>query len=179
MNRPIRSLVVLLTFGAIAALALLPAGHVGQNQQGLFASLVGPSAALARIRILRISDTFGSSIFTFPAFTASPELDARGREVVVRGHITCDPGDLFRIRVTVSQLATDELDGAVGEGTTQGFCTGEIFQAWVAKAKAHASTVFDEEGAWKVCAVAITQGKGPINDAFQWCKDFPLLEEEE
>jgi hypothetical protein len=105
-------------------------------------------------------------------------LDVKGREVVVRGHITCDPGDLFRIRVTVSQLATDALDGAVGEGTTQDFCTGEIFQAWVVKAKAHSSTIFDEARAWKVCAVATTQGKGPLNDAFQWCKDVPPPEEE-
>jgi hypothetical protein len=172
MHRPIRSLIVLLTLGAAVTLALLPAGHVGQNRQGLVASLVGPSVALARIRILRITVT-GTSRFTFPAFTASPELDVKGREIVVQGHITCDPGDKFRITVTVSQLATDESDGALAKGHTRGVCTGEIEQAWVVTAKRQAATVF-EAGDARVCAVATTKNDGSTDDAFQWCKDEVL-----
>src|SRR5262249_40868038 len=130
MNRPTRLLVVLLALGAAVAIALLPAGHIGQNQKGLIASLIGPGTALARIRTVSISGTF--VIFTLPAFTAPPQLEDKGREVVVQGHITCDPGNSFRIRVTVSQLATEQSDGALAEGRTHGFCTGEIRQPWVA-----------------------------------------------
>lgn len=172
MDRPIRSLAVLLALGTAAILALLPVGHVGQNQQGLIASLVGPSEALARIRIVFVSGS-AAPRFTFPAFTAPPELDDRGRNIVVHGHITCDPGDKFRINVTVSQLATDESDGALAKGHTRGDCTGEVQQAWVVTAKRQASTVFGAGDA-RVCALATTKNDGSTDDAYQWCKDEVL-----
>ena len=160
MPRLIRPCAVLLALGATVTLALLPAGNMGQNRQGLIASLVGPGVALAR-RIIS------------PNFTAPPELEARGHQVVVQGHISCTQGELFRVRVTVNQLATDESDGALAEGSTHGFCTGAV-QDWVVTARTQASTVLEAEegtGAWRVCALATYQGNGPLNDAFQWCKD--------
>lgn len=172
MNRPIRFLIVLLAFGAAVILALLPAGHVGQNGQGLVASFVGPREALARIRMTQLSTSVGV-ISTRPAFTGSPELDVQGRQIVVQGHITCDPGDKFRIDVTVSQLATDELDGAIAKGHTRGVCTGATLQAWVVTAKRQAGTVFAAREA-QVCAVATTKNDGSTDDAFQWCKDVTL-----
>jgi hypothetical protein len=172
MNRPIRFLIVLFALCAAVVLALLPAGHLGQNRQGLFASFVGPSVALARIRMTQISGSLGV-ISTRPAFTHPPQLDIRGRKIVVQGHITCDPGDKFRIDVTVSQLATDELDGAIAKGHTRGVCTGAIQQAWVVSAKRRAGTVFAARDA-QVCAVATTKNDGSTDDAFQWCKDEVL-----
>ena len=156
MYRPIRLFAVLLALGVIVTLALLPAGNMGQNRQGLIASLVGPGVALAR-RIIS------------PNFTAPPELEARGHQVVVQGHISCTQGELFRVRVTVNQVATDDSDGALAEGYTHGVCTGEI-QDVVVTARTRASTVF-EQGDVRVCALATTRLHGPINDAFQWCKD--------
>ena len=171
MNRLIRLLVILLALGATVTLALLPVGRSGQGQHGLFASLISPSVALARIRTFTISNS--SVIFTFPGISEYLELDARGHEVEVQGHITCDPGELFRIDVKVNQLATEESDGALAEGRTHGVCTGEIKQVWTARAKTQASTVL-QAGEGRACAAATTQGHGPINDAYQWCKDVVL-----
>ena len=171
MNRSFRFLVLLLVFGAIVTLALLPVGRSGQSQHGLFASLVSPSIALARIRTVVISNSIPR--LTFPGISPFLELDARGHEAIVQGHITCDPGELFRIDVKVSQLATEESDGALAEGRTRGVCTGEIEQVWIARAKTQASTVL-QAGEGRACAAATTQGRGPINDAYQWCKDVVL-----
>ena len=161
MPRLIRPFAVLLVLGATVTLALLPAGNMDQHRQGLVASLVGPGVALAR-RIIS------------PQFTGSPELEARGHQVVVQGHISCTQGELFRVRVTVNQVATDDSDGALAEGSTHGVCTGDV-QEWVVTARTRASTVLEAgegTGAWRVCALATTRLHGPIDDVFQWCRDL-------
>ena len=162
MPRLIRPFAVLLVLGATVTLALLPAGNMDQHRQGLIASFIGPGVALAR-RIISPPAT---------AFNVNkpPELEAQGHQVVVHGLIDCAEGELFRIRVTVSQPATDDSDGALAEGYTHGVCTGEI-QDVVVTARTRASTVF-EQGDVRVCALATTRLHGPIDDVFQWCRDF-------
>ncbi|HXH13645.1 MAG TPA: hypothetical protein VNP04_28215 [Alphaproteobacteria bacterium] len=166
MNRTARLLAVSLVVGVAVLLAIMPLGNVSQPQRGLVASLVGPDIALARLFTRVIS----------PEFEPPLELEAQGRLVTTVGHIACTEGELFRIQVTVTQLAAEtdgESDGALAEGSTQGFCTGDV-QTWTVEARARASTVFDL-GPVRACALATTQGGGPINDAFQWCADVVLV----
>lgn len=89
-----------------------------------------------------------------------PPLEVRaGRVVFARGFIACDPGEIFRVEVTVDQGDT------TGEGRTVGRCTGEV-QVWTAVVVARGGTF--ESGPSTACAVATSRRLG-ITDTFEWC----------
>lgn len=94
-----------------------------------------------------------------------PPLDLRaGRVVVARGSLACDEGEVFTVRVTLTQ------DGTSGTGRTAGRCTGEV-QQWTAVVVARGGTF--SEGPAHACAVATTRRIG-VTDTFEWCAD-PVL----
>jgi hypothetical protein len=170
MKRVVRRLAIPALVGVAMILALVPVGGIRRGSGGLIVSLVGPDAALARRIISPPSTDFSAP--------SPPVLDARGHRVTINGRILCSPigHTRFRVQVTVTQLGTDDSDGAIASGVTDDFCTGDI-QSLTVDAHTLASTVL-EPGPARLCAVAVTYGGGgPVNDAFQWCKDVPLVSE--
>jgi hypothetical protein len=97
--------------------------------------------------------------------TINPDvtMNANGRHLNVRGPIGCDPGDLLRIRITVTQAST----GAIAQGYTNYRCTGEDFE-WTLKAVAYGAARF-EEGEAQACALGSTRQGNTITDVRQWC----------
>ncbi len=96
--------------------------------------------------------------------TITPEFDPplavrAGRVVYARGFLACDPGEVFRVDVTVRQGETE------GEGRTAGRCNGEV-QAWTAVVTARDGTF--ESGPSSACAVATSRRTG-VTDRFEWC----------
>ncbi len=90
-----------------------------------------------------------------------PPLEVRaGRVVFARGFLACDPGEIYRVEVTVEQ------GDASGEGRTVGRCTGDE-QVWTAVVVARSGPTF-ESGPSSACAVATTRRIG-VTDTFEWC----------
>jgi hypothetical protein len=90
-----------------------------------------------------------------------PPLEVRaGRVVFARGFVACDPGEIYRVEVTVEQ------DDATGEGRTAGRCTGDV-QEWTAVVTAGSGATF-ESGPSSACAVATSRRTG-VTDTFEWC----------
>lgn len=89
-----------------------------------------------------------------------PPLEVRaGRVVFARGFVACDPGEIFRVEVTLEQGDT------TGQGRTVGRCTGEV-QVWTAVVVARGGTF--ESGPSTACAVATSRRIG-VTDTFEWC----------
>lgn len=90
-----------------------------------------------------------------------PPLEVRANRVVfARGFVACDPGEIFRVNVTVEQGTT------TGHGVAIGRCTGEA-QVWTAVVVARRGGTY-ESGPSTACAVATTRRLG-ITDTFEWC----------
>lgn len=91
----------------------------------------------------------------------NPPLDVRANRVVfARGFVACDPGEIFRVDVTVEQ------DGTTGSGRTVGRCTGEV-QEWTAVVVAEGGETYSS-GPSTACGVATTRRTG-VTDRFEWC----------
>ena len=95
-----------------------------------------------------------------PEFDPPLDVSAVGRLVHARGFLACDPGEIFRVEVTVEQGDTE------GHGRTVGRCTGEE-QLWEAVVVAREGGSF-VSGPSSACAVATTRRVG-ITDTFEWC----------
>jgi hypothetical protein len=96
----------------------------------------------------------------------NPPLEVRADRVVfARGSVACDPGEIFRVNVTVEQGTT------TGRGVTVGRCTGEV-QEWTAVVVARRGGTY-QSGPSTACAVATTLRRG-VTDTFEWC-GTPLL----
>ena len=96
--------------------------------------------------------------------TITPEFDPplairAGRVVYARGFVACDPGETYRVEVTVEQ------GGVSGTGRTVGRCTGDV-QVWTAVVATRSGRF--ESGPSSACAVATTRRTG-ITDTFEWC----------
>jgi hypothetical protein len=97
--------------------------------------------------------------------TISPEFDPplalrAGRVVFARGSIACDPGEVFRVDVVITQ------DGVEGTGRGVGRCTGEV-QQWTATVAARGGGAF-MPGPADACATATTRFPG-VTDTHTWC----------
>jgi hypothetical protein len=168
MNRALRLATVSLVTGLAVALPLLPVDNSGQQERGLVTPLLGPPAAVARIfRAISIPLSPGI-IFVGPGLSTPVELAENGRLLFVGGHITCDPGERVRVRVTVSQEST----GAIAEGFTQETCTG-LEEPFELGAATRGPARF-QVGPAQACALATTREHGTPTDAFQWCKDVTV-----
>jgi len=96
--------------------------------------------------------------------TITPEFDPplalrAGRVVFARGFVACDPGESYRVEVTVEQ------GDVSGSGRTAGRCTGDV-QVWTAPVVARGGTF--ESGPSSACAVATTR-RTRVTDTFEWC----------
>jgi hypothetical protein len=106
----------------------------------------------------------------------SPEIDSpvrlsgAGRQLLVRGPITCLAGDEVRIRVTVTQRTT----GAVAEGRWRRLCTGGS-RHWTTKAAVAEGPAAFAAGPAQACAVALARRGGKPTDALQWCHKGDVL----
>lgn len=107
--------------------------------------------------------------------TIDPTATLDNRHLEVTGPIGCDAGERLQIRATVTQRHT----GAVAEGQTQLWCTGDrennTSQTWEVKATTRGRTTFDP-GAATVCALAVTYDRGQATDSHQWCEDVNLVD---
>ena len=149
------------TLAVVTALALTLVGGSKPDGPTLSFTLDGGEVAVPVERILIRRRTIT------PEF--DPPLAVRaGRVVYARGFVACDPGEIYRVEVTVEQGET------VGEGRAVGRCTGEV-QVWTAVAVARDGATF-ESGPSSACAEATTRRTG-ITDTFAWC-GTPLLAEE-
>lgn len=99
-----------------------------------------------------------------PEFDPPLELRA-GRVVFARGGIACDPGEVYRVDVELTQ------GEAHATGRTAGRCTGDA-QTWQAVVVARGGATF-AAGPAHACAVATTRRQG-ITDSHEWCAD-PVL----
>lgn len=94
-----------------------------------------------------------------------------GRHIVATGPIGCTAGEKAYLHVTVTQRST----GAVAEGTTRIFCTGDT-QQWEVHAATRGDAIF-EEGSATAVALARTTDYSGTTDAHQWLVNITLAGE--
>lgn len=133
---------------------LLPAPH--SSAPTLVARLTGPPAAEALIRRRMISDAFDPVL----------QLSGNARLIDASGPFACDPGEIWRVDVVITQ------GDARAEGHTQGFCSGEI-GTWEALAVARGRASFGP-GEAEACGRLITRAGGTVTDSDEWCNVITL-----
>ena len=89
-------------------------------------------------------------------------MGAKGRIAEGAALIQCTEGERVKIRVTFTQ------GRAIGEGRTQGECTGELAR-YAVKVVARGSADF-QPGRAEACAVAVNTDRGNVVEARQWCR---------
>ena len=137
---------------------------------GLSARLAGTRHRPApRLIVLRPFPRLDAHRIISPNIDSPVWLSGAGRQLLVRGPITCLAGHEVRIRMTVTQRST----GAVAEGRWQRLCTGGS-RHWTAKAVAEGSSAF-AAGPAQACAVALARRGGKPTDALQWCHKGDVL----
>jgi hypothetical protein len=108
-----------------------------------------------------------------PAFVGRTDTTAtiskNGRVIRATGPVTCDIGERFTLRLTITQVET----AAYAEGRTRARCTGAELQ-WNVLALGRLRTRF-AEGTAQACALGITRRNGQPTDAHQWCVDVMLV----
>ena len=114
---------------------------------------------------------------TFPrimknTFDPTASLSAKGRIAEGAALIQCTEGERVKIRVTFTQ------GPAIGEGRTQGECSGEETR-YPVKVVARGSADF-LPGQAEACAVAVNTDRGKVVDTRQWCRadGVELVEDE-
>ena len=89
-------------------------------------------------------------------------IKAKGRQIVVTGPVECTAGEIFDVRVTVTQRET----GAFAEGQARLTCTG-VTEHWLIDASTRGREPF-QAGPATASAVGITSNRGATTDAHQW-----------
>jgi hypothetical protein len=122
----------------------------------LLARFGGPSEAVALIRRVTATVRF------------SPVLGLRGnaRLIEATGPFACDPDEIWRVDVVISQ------GNAVADGHTQGFCSGDLGM-WHVLAVARGRDSF-AAGPAEGCGRISTRAGGEITDSLEWCGEFLL-----
>jgi len=105
---------------------------------------------------------------TYNTIDSTARISDNGRQVLVTGPVTCDGGQRYEIRVTVTQRST----GAVAEGRATLTCTGAE-QQWEVRATAQGAKTF-EEGPATAVAMATTSDPANTDDAHQWLVNITL-----
>jgi hypothetical protein len=112
----------------------------------------------------------GSSYAPFVGRTdPTAEISKNGYVIRATGPVTCDVGERFSLRLTITQAQT----AAYAEGRTRAQCTGAELQ-WQVRAISLLRTPF-AEGTAQACALGITRSDGRPTDADQWCVDVTLV----
>ena len=108
-----------------------------------------------------------------PAFVGRTDTTAtvskNGHVIRATGPVTCDIGERFTLRLTITQVET----AAYAQGRTRARCTGAELQ-WKVRAIGRLRTRF-AEGTAQACALGITRRNGHPTDAHQWCVDVTLV----
>jgi hypothetical protein len=102
-----------------------------------------------------------------PEIRSKLQLIDEGRAVEVVGHITCPEGESFTVRTVVT-----DSTGQQAEEQTEGVCTGEKKQTWIAYAEAPGTTSL-EEGWGEACGWASWPS---LNGTYNWCVRTRLKE---
>lgn len=97
------------------------------------------------------------------------EVSKNGRVIRATGPVTCDVGERFSLRLTITQPQT----AAYAEGRTRAQCTGAELQ-WEVRAIGLLRTQF-AEGTAQACALGITRSDGRPTDTDQWCVEVALV----
>ena len=95
-------------------------------------------------------------------FEPTASLSAKGHVADGAALIECTEGERVKIRVTFTQ------GPAIGEGRTQGECTGAETR-YPVKVVARGSADF-QPGRAEACAVAVDTDHGKVVDTRQWCR---------
>ena len=93
-------------------------------------------------------------------------LRPNSRTIEASGPFACDPNEIWRVEVTVTQ------GDAVAQGHTQGLCSGNV-GTWKVRAPARGSESFTT-GPAEGCGKLTTRVGGGITDSFEWCDQFVL-----
>ena len=111
----------------------------------------------------------GSSLAGFLGRTdPTAEISKNGYVIRATGPVTCDVGERFSLRLTITQPQT----AAYAEGHARVQCTGAE-QQWQVLAISLLGTRFSE-GTAQACALGITRNDGRPTDTDQWCVDVTL-----
>jgi hypothetical protein len=97
------------------------------------------------------------------------KISKSGHVIQATGPITCDIGERFSLRLTITQAQT----AAYAEGRTRARCTGAELQ-WKVRAISLLRTHF-AQGTAQACALGITRRNGRPTDSHQWCVDVTLV----
>ena len=127
----------------------------------LVARFGGPSEAAALIRAFTQTGFFG-----FTRFNPVGGLRANARLIEASGPFSCDPNEIWRVAVVVTQ------GDAVAKGKTQGFCSGNV-GTWHALAVARGPNGF-AAGPAQGCGRLSTHAGSETTDSFEWCDEFVL-----
>jgi hypothetical protein len=149
-----------LTLGVFALVAAL---------DGVKRTVPLPPALAALLPEVPTSYAIISRPFYSPEIHSLVTLRPNGRLLDVSGPSQCSAGARFRIDVTVTQAET----GAVAEGHTQGFCTGQP-QTWAITAVTRGRDEF-VLGTIRVDAVGVLIDRGQVLLTHRWGRFATLV----
>ena len=158
------SLVCLLALGVLTASA--PIGAAGSGDGELTA------ASLTDERVERFNAAFPIPNASGVGIQDTAVLDSATETVYVFGAASCTAGEIFEVRVNITQNST----GAVATGDTAAYCLGPRFvQTWISIVEPTGSSEF-EAGEAHVDAWARTQRDGETTDTVRWNRSVTVSE---
>ncbi len=102
-----------------------------------------------------------------PGFDDTAAIDPDGKHIVLSGHVMCDEGVNFHLRLTVTQhgsVAEANANGVCGSGSTLWDASGHTY---------HFPGLIP--GPATACGLAIADN-GFVSNSTQWCKEITLEE---
>jgi hypothetical protein len=157
-------LICLLVFSVLAASGSI--GAAGSADGEL------TEAVLDDERVERFSAAFPIPNASGVGIQETTVLDAANNTIYVFGAASCTGGEIFEVRVNVTQNST----GAVSTGNTAAYCLGSNFvQSWISIVEPTGSAEF-EVGEAHVDAWARTQRDGETTDTVRWNRTVTVSE---